>query len=165
VLGRKFVASDTTPSAAPVLMIGYELWQRRFGGNPNILGQSVRVSRQDAPFEIVGVMPPGVRFLPAPNVAQEPNYDVNALVDIWAPFAPGSDPKDLKRPRWNVIGRLAPGATPEQAQAELALLTERQAKADPDFVSFTPKVNRSRQYNQDGERILLRCSGPPRWCC
>ena len=62
VLGRKFVASDTAPSAAPVLMIGYELWQRKFGGNPNILGQSVRISRQDAPIEIVGVMPPGVWF-------------------------------------------------------------------------------------------------------
>ncbi len=97
VLGRKFVASDTTPSAARVLMIGYELWQRRFGGSPNILGQSVRVNRQEAPFEIIGVMPPGVRFLPAPNVAQEPNYDVNALVDIWAPFAPGADPEERKR--------------------------------------------------------------------
>jgi hypothetical protein len=58
VLGRKFVASDTTPSAAKVLMIGYELWQRRFGGNPNILNQTVRVNGQDARFEIVGVMPP-----------------------------------------------------------------------------------------------------------
>jgi putative ABC transport system permease protein len=155
VLGRKFVASDTTPSAAPVLMIGYELWQRRFGGSPNILGQSVRVSRQDAPFEIVGVMPPGVRFLPAPNVAQEPNYDVNALVDIWVPFAPGSDPEELKRPRWNVVGRMAPGFTREQAQAELALLTGRQARADPDFAGFTPKVQSlTFEYNRDGERIL-----------
>ena len=160
VLGRKFVASDTTPSAAPVLMIGYELWQRSFGGNPNILGQTVRVGRQDAPFEIVGVMPPGVRFLPAPNAAQEPNYDVNALVDIWAPFAPGSDPGDLKRPRWNVIGRLAPGASPQQAQAELALITARQAQADRDFVGFTPDVQLlTSEFNRDGERILLPLFG------
>jgi putative ABC transport system permease protein len=160
VLGRKFVASDTAPSAAPVLMVGYELWQRRFGGNPNILGQSVRVSSQDAPYEIVGVMPPGVRFLPAPNVAQEPNYDVNALVDIWAPFAPGSDPEELKRPRWNIVGRLAPGFTREQAQAELALLTERQTQADPDFAGFRPDVQSlTSEYNYDGERILLPLFG------
>ncbi|MCW5977316.1 MAG: ABC transporter permease [Bryobacteraceae bacterium] len=159
-LGRKFVASDTTPSAAPVLMIGYELWQRRFGGDPNILGQRVRVSREDAPLEIVGVMPPGVRFLPAPNVAQEPNYDVNALVDIWAPFSPGSDAAELKRPRWNVVGRLAPGVTPEQAQAELALLAERQAQADRDFAGFTPNVQSlTSEYNRDGERILLPLFG------
>jgi putative ABC transport system permease protein len=156
VLGRKFVASDTGPSAAPVLMIGYELWQRSFGGNPNILGQTVRVSGQDAPFEIIGVMPPGVRFLPAPNAAQEPNYDVNALVDIWVL----SNPQELKRPRWNVIGRLAPGATPEQAQAELALITARQAQADPDFAGFAPNVQSlTSEYNRDGERILLPLFG------
>ncbi|MCL4850303.1 MAG: ABC transporter permease [Bryobacteraceae bacterium] len=160
VLGRKFVASDTAPAAAPVLMIGYELWQRRFGGNPNILGQSVRISRQDAPFEIVGVMPPGVRFLPAPNVAQEPNYDVNALVDIWAPVAPGSDPEELKRPQWNIVGRLTPGFTREQAQAEFALLTGRQAQADPGFAGFTPNVQSlTSEYNRDGERILLPLFG------
>ncbi|MCC6859477.1 MAG: ABC transporter permease [Bryobacterales bacterium] len=155
VLGRKFVASDTTPSAAPVLIIGYELWQRRFGGNRNILGQSVRVSRRNTPVEIVGVMPPGVRFLPAPNVAQEPNYDVNALVDIWVPFSPGSDAAELKRPRWHVVGRLAPGFTPGQAQAELALIAGRQARADPDFAGFTPRVESlTFEYNRDGERIL-----------
>jgi putative ABC transport system permease protein len=155
VLGRRFVASDTTPSPARVLIIGYELWQRRFGGTPDILGRTVRVSREEAPYEIVGVMPPGIRFLPAPNVAQEPNYDVNALVDIWAPFAPGSDPEELKRPRWHVVGRLAPGFTPEQAQAELALLTERQAQADPDLAGFTPTVQSlAFEYNRDGERIL-----------
>lgn len=160
VLGRKFVASDTTPSAAPVLLIGYELWQRRFGGNPNILGESVRVSSQEAPFEIIGVMPPGVRFLPAPNVAQEPNYDVNALVDMWIPFAPGSDPAELKRPRWNIVGRLAPGFTPEQAQAELSLLAQRQARADRDFAGFTPRVRSlTSEYNHDGERILLPLFG------
>jgi putative ABC transport system permease protein len=160
VLGRKFVASDATPSAARVLMIGYELWQRKFGGNPNILGQSVRISRQDAPFEIIGVMPPGVRFLPSPNVAQEPNYDVNALVDIWTPFAPGSDPAELKSPRWNIVGRLAPGFTREQAQAELALLTHRQGQADPDFAGFTPRVQSlTSEYNHDGKRILLPLFG------
>jgi putative ABC transport system permease protein len=160
VLGRTFVAADTRPSAAPVLMIGYELWQRRFGGDPAVLGRSVRVNGRDAPFEIVGVMPPGVRFLPAPDVAQEPNYDVNALVDIWAPFAPGSDPRELLRAQWNVVGRLAAGSTPEQARAELALLTERRAQVDPDFAGFTPNVQSlTSEYNHDGERILLPLFG------
>jgi putative ABC transport system permease protein len=160
VLGRRFVASDTAPSATPVLMIGYELWQDSFAGNPNILGQTVRVGRQDARFDIIGVMPPGVRFLPAPDAAQEPNYDVNSLVDIWAPFAPGSDPADLKRPSWNVIGRLAPGATPRQAQAELALITARQAQSDRDFAGFAPDVQLlTSEFNRDGGRILLPLFG------
>lgn len=160
VLGRAFTSSDAEPSAGRVLIIGYELWQRSFGGDPGILGQTVRISRLDASFEIIGVMPPGVRFLPAPSAAKEPNYDINALVDIWTPFSPGSDPKELKRPRWNIVGRLAPGFTPEQAQAELALLTERQAQADRDFAGFTPNVQSlTSEYNRDGERILLPLFG------
>jgi putative ABC transport system permease protein len=86
VLGRAFTSSDAEPSAARVLIIGYELWQRRFGGDPGILGQTVRISRQDQPFEIIGVTPPRVRFLPAGSAAKEPNYDINAVVDIWAPL-------------------------------------------------------------------------------
>jgi putative ABC transport system permease protein len=160
VLGRAFTSSDAEPSAGRVLIIGYELWQRRFGGDRGILGRTVRISRLDASFEIIGVMPPGVRFLPAPSAAKEPNYDINALVDIWTPFSPGSDPKELKSPRWNIVGRLAPGVTPEQAQAELALLTERQARTDRDFAGFTPNVQSlTSEYNRDGERILLPLFG------
>ncbi|MGC4054939.1 MAG: ABC transporter permease [Paludibaculum sp.] len=160
VLGRKFTPSDTTPGANRVVLIGYELWQRRFGGNPGILGQKIRISRQEAPVEIIGVMPPGVRFLPAPNVAQEPNYDVNALVGMWAPYVPGSDPEEQKRPRWNLVGRLAPGFQPAQAQAELALLANRQAQTDPAFAGFTTNVQSlTSEYNRDGERILLPLFG------
>lgn len=160
MLGRKFVASDARPSATPVLLIGYELWQRRFGGDTNILGQTVRINRQKAPVQIIGVMPPGVRFLPAPDVVQEPNYDENGLVDIWAPYVPGSDPEELKRPRWNIVARLAPGFQASQAQAELALLTQQQAQTSPDFVGFTPNVQSlTSEYNRDGERILLPLFG------
>lgn len=160
VLGRKFVASDTAPSATPVLLIGYELWQRSFGGDPGILGRTVRISREAVPFEIIGVMPPGIRFLPAPSAAKEPNYDINALVDVWMPFSAGSGPEELKHPRWNIVGRLAPGFTPGQAQAELALLTQRQGQADPAFAGFTPNVQSlTSEYNRDGERILLPLFG------
>lgn len=160
MLGRKFAAADASPSATPVVLIGYELWQRRFGGNPDILGQTVRVNRQKAPFQIIGVMPPGVRFLPAPDVAQEPNYDENALVDMWVPYAPSSDAEELKRPRWNVVARLAPGYQAAQAQAELALLTQQQAQTVPDFAGFTPDVQSlTSEYNRDGERILLPLFG------
>ncbi|HYZ84476.1 MAG TPA: ADOP family duplicated permease, partial [Bryobacteraceae bacterium] len=147
-------------SASGVLIIGYELWQSKFGANPNILGQSVRINGRDAPYEIIGVMPRGIRFLPSPNVAKEPNYDVNALVDIWVPFVPSSVPEELKRPQWNIVGRLAPGFTQERAQTELALLTERQAQADRDFAGFTPKVHSlTSEYNREGERILLPLFG------
>ena len=64
-------------------MLGYDLWQREFGGDPGIVGKTVTLSRMPAPLPVVGVMPPGLRFLPDPGAAAEPNYDVDAKVDFW----------------------------------------------------------------------------------
>ena len=80
VLGRAFAESDAAPPT-PVIVLGYELWQRKFNGDPNIVGKTMRMSRRDTPPTIIGVMPPGIRFLPSPAAAQEPNYNVNAVVD------------------------------------------------------------------------------------
>ena len=97
---------------APVIILGYDLWQRKFNGDPNIVGKTVRMSRREIPPTVVGVMPPGVRFLPSPGAAQEPNYNVNATVDFWLPAAP--NPARLKSPQWDVVARLQAGATPQQ---------------------------------------------------
>jgi putative ABC transport system permease protein len=75
VLGRTFLDSETGEKPAPVIILGYELWQRKFNCDPNILGKTLRMSRADAPPTVIGVMPPRVRFLPAPGASQEPNYD------------------------------------------------------------------------------------------
>jgi len=96
VLGRTFLESETGPNAPPVIVLGYGLWQRHFNGDPNIIGKIVRISNWDTPPKVIGVMAPGVRFLPSPSNAQEPNYNVNAQVDFWIPAAP--DPKELKDP-------------------------------------------------------------------
>jgi len=118
MLGREFtdteIARPNTPPSAVIL--GYDLWQRRFGGNPGIIGTTIRISRQPSPLTVVGVMPRGVRFLPDPQAASEPNYDVNARVDFWMAFAP--DESQPKRGGWNAIARLRNEATPEGAQAE-----------------------------------------------
>ena len=78
VLGRTFVESETGAGPAPVIILGYDLWQRKFNGDPHIIGKTMRISRWDTPPTVIGVMPPGVRFLPSPTNAQEPNYNVNA---------------------------------------------------------------------------------------
>src|SRR5206468_7754545 len=74
-LGRAFDDSDAPNAPQTVIILGHDLWQRRFNGNPNIIGQAVRISRHPQPLTVVGVMPPGVRFLPAPAESQEPNYN------------------------------------------------------------------------------------------
>jgi putative ABC transport system permease protein len=157
-LGRTFVEADTRPRATPVIILGYEFWQRNFNGDRNIIGKTVRVSRQDAPPTVIGVMPPGVRFLPSPTTAQEPNYNVNALVDFWIPASP--DPAHLKDPGWNVVGRLGKGATLDQARTELTVFCNRESQNERDFAGIVPQVHSlTSELNRDGRRILLPLLG------
>jgi len=88
VLGRGFEKSDIGPGPVKVILLGYEFWKRTFNSDPQILGKTVHISRWEVPPTVIGVMQPGVRFLPSPGAAKEPNYDVNALVDFWIPVAP-----------------------------------------------------------------------------
>ena len=67
LMGRIFSESETGAKPAPVIILGYDLWQRKFNGDPQIVGKTIRMSRQDTPPTVIGVMPPGVRFLPSPD--------------------------------------------------------------------------------------------------
>jgi putative ABC transport system permease protein len=158
VLGRTFLESETGATAAPAIILGHALWQRKFNGDPHIIGKTIRMSRRDTPPTVIGVMPPGVRFLPSPTNAQEPNYNVNALVDFWIPVTP--NPARLKAPQWDVVGRLRLGTTLKQAQGELAVIAARQGQADHDFEGIAPQVQSlTDELNRDGRRILLPLLG------
>lgn len=117
LLGRYLVPEDEHPGALPVIVIGHDVWQDRFGGDPGIVGRTLQLGR--TPHTIVGVMPEGFAF------PQMHRY--------WTPLR--LDPSDYERregPSIYVFGRLAPGATLEQAQAELTALGERAAAAFPE---------------------------------
>jgi putative ABC transport system permease protein len=158
VVGRGFEDSDFGQGPVKAIVLGYEFWQRAFGGDKQIVGKTVRISRWDVPPTVIGVMEPGVRFLPSPGAAKEPNYDVNATVDFWVPAYP--DPKNLKEPYWNVVARLRDGATPQQGQRELAVLTAREANAEKQFEGFAPQLEPvTDEMNRDGKRILLPLLG------
>jgi putative ABC transport system permease protein len=157
-LGHGFDDSDFGDGHVKSIMIGYEFWQRAFAGDPQIIGKTIRISRWDSSPVVVGVMEPGVRFLPSPGAAKEPNYDVNATVDLWVPAAP--DPKSLKDPDWYVIGRLRDGVTPQSGLQELAAITTREASAEQQFDGFSPQLEPlTDQMNQGGRRILLPLLG------
>ena len=100
VLGRDFLPSDAQTSAAPVLMIGYTIWQNRYAGSPSVIGRQVRVNEK--PATIIGVMPKGFMF--------------PTIVDLWMPLAP--TPNDLKRDnrQLQVFGLLQPGVNIAAAQ-------------------------------------------------
>ncbi len=79
-----------------------------------------------------------MRFLPTPSAVQEPNYNLNARVDYWAPATP--DETKPKEAFWSVVGRLREVVTPAQARAELAGIAARQAEAHPAFEGVTAEV-------------------------
>jgi len=158
VVGRGLEDGDFVQWPVKVVVLGYEFWQRTFNGDPGIIGKTVRISRWDVPPTVVGVMQPGVRFLPSPGAAKEPNYNENATVDFWLPLSP--DPKYLKDPNWNVVGRLRDGATQQQGQQELGVIAAREAQSEKAFEGFTPQLKSvTEEMNQDGRRILLPLLG------
>jgi predicted permease len=116
LLGRTVSEEDDRPNAPRVAVLSYRLWQERFGGDPALVGRTITLN--DGLVEVIGVMPPGFRFL----------YHDN---DLWGAFQ--LDRSFQWRERggrfMNVVARLQPGVTIEAARAELearAALLEQQ---------------------------------------
>jgi len=103
ILGRTFTAEEDQPDHDLVVILSYGLWQRRFGSDPNILGQTLLLNNR--PRVVIGIMPKGFQF---PEVAE-----------AWGPLA--LTPKLFTRTDHGLlsIARLKPGVTLEQAQAEM----------------------------------------------
>ena len=158
VVGRGFEDSDFMLGPIKAILLGYEFWQRALNGDPQIVGKQLRISRWDVPVTVIGVMQPGVRFLPSPGNAKEPNYNVNATVDFWIPATP--DPKGQQYAFWNVVGRVPEGTTAQHAQEELAILARREGQSEPHFEGFTPQLESvTDQMNRDGRKILYPLLG------
>jgi putative ABC transport system permease protein len=109
-LGRTFTEASETPGQDRVVVLSDGLWQRRFGGTPDVLGRTMTLSGE--PYEIVGVMPPALRF--------------PAEAELWVPLAPDENLREARTTFWlPVIGRLKPGISPEQAQTEMSAIAAR----------------------------------------
>jgi putative ABC transport system permease protein len=160
LLGREFTESETSRPKVPptAIILGYELWQQQFKGDPNIVGTAVRVSRTPTPLTVVGVMPPGLRFLPDPGASSEPNYDVNATVDFWVGVTP-----DESQPRargWSTLARLQQTATVAQARTELAALATREKEMGPDLAGMTATARPLTDVlNEEARRLLIPLFG------
>lgn len=121
LLGRALTRADDVPGAEPVVVISSALWKRRYGASRDVIGQRVSLGGA-TPFTIVGVMPPGL--------------DYPRGVEVWRTV--GSVPAvgvfgEAAHYELDLIARLRPGVTIEQAVAELTGITKRlEAKAPPD---------------------------------
>jgi predicted permease len=116
LLGRRLAEEDERAGAPPVVVIGHDVWRKRFAGDPGVVGRTVQLGGAYA--TVVGVMPEGFAF----PVSHE----------MWTPLRPDAlAPAPREGPEVAVFGRLAPGATLERAQAELAGFGRRAAAAAP----------------------------------
>jgi len=128
LLGRLPVAADEQASAAPTIVLSYAVWQRRFAGRPDVVGQTVKVDGQTT--EILGVMPAGFGLLDNSS-------------DAWFTFsfepAPGQETQHNVR----AIARLKPGVSMAEAQAAVKVALDEYAQKFPNLdegwtVELTP---------------------------
>ncbi len=119
-LGRVYTNEEDKPGGAPVVVLSYGLWQRRFGGQASILNQSLTLNGRS--YTVIGVMPQG--------------YLYPSRVEMWVPVGQlSADPNWQERgnhPGLYAVARLKPGVTIEQAQADMDNISANLAKQYPD---------------------------------
>jgi len=126
-LGRWFVGEEEKPGIRAAI-VNHGLWQRQFGGDPNIVGRAVTLNGKQ--FNVVGVMPAGFQY----PIEAEP-------VEVWVTSSIDGEKSDPKEPAQNeqrgahflqAVGRLKPGVTLEQARAEMNVIGANLEKQYPD---------------------------------
>jgi putative ABC transport system permease protein len=110
VVGRVFSAEETrTAPSAPLAIVSHGLWQRRFGSDPTLVGRTIGLN--GIPHTVLGVLPKGFRGL-------------TGLADVWVPVMtqPAADIEEVWSHSYNVVARLKPGVSADQAQAAARVL-------------------------------------------
>jgi predicted permease len=132
VVGRVLAPDEHIPGTGRAVVISYTLWQRRFAGDPAIVGRTIRLNQQ--PFNVVGVMAPGF------------TYPAAQTIDAWIPLS-FFGPDDIGRARsshfLSVIARLEPGVTPERFRAEVAGISARLSTQYPENRGWTAAAVRT----------------------
>ncbi len=119
LLGRTFAVGEEQEGRNNVAVLSYEVWQQNFGGNPSVVGMSVHLN--GFPYTVVGVMPASFRFpLGTPNL-------------IYTPLRLSKELRTSRGDHWlQVVGRLRPGLTVQQAQADMNHVLGNIGQANPD---------------------------------
>ena len=119
-LGRIFTNDEDKPGAPAVVVLSHELWKRRFGGDPQILNQSLTLN--DRPYIVIGVMPK--------------DFSYSRRTELWVPVGQLADQPNIKtrdnHPGLRGVARLKPGVTLEQARADLDAIAARLEEQYPD---------------------------------
>jgi predicted permease len=150
LLGRAFTAEEAQPGHNQVIVLSHSFWRQRFGGDPGVVGRSVRIDGEAV--TVIGVMPPDfgwVLFWGNPTFWQPLNYTPDQL-------------KERNYRAFALIGRLKPGATAQQATAELGPVAAMQLKDFPknyDGLAYRVLPLNEAQMDDESRKILMMLLG------
>lgn len=136
-MGRLFIAEDDRPGAEFVAVISDGFWQRRFGGDPSIVGRTIELDGD--PYTVIGVLPPGFEIL-------HPDAQFPAEIDAWIALLPAYSGffgrpityAEMSRGSHGMrgFGRLKPGVTLAQARADMDAVANAMQERTPDYYAF-----------------------------
>ncbi len=136
LMGRTLAADEESPGGPPVALISHGLWQRRFGGDPALLGKGISINGDKR--TVIGILPPEFDF---PRGAEWPAFfPFASRTEVWLPLAFGAQNRGDGLSNWQsrderglvVFGRVKSGVSQRQAQAEMDAFSAREAKDHPD---------------------------------
>jgi putative ABC transport system permease protein len=125
ILGRTFAPEEGKPGEAKVVVIGYDLWQRRFGGDPHIVGRNITINNEQN--EIIGVLPADVGW------HVQKGSMIKKAPEIWSPWQVANELRERRGRFARAVARLKPGVTQEQAQNEMNIIGARLTQQYPEF--------------------------------
>lgn len=147
-MGRDFVPDEETPGRNQVVLMRYGFWQRQYGGDPSVIGQSIEID--DKPYTVIGILPRDFSL-----------FGTAVPYDLWTPMGFDQAHMDRNDKSLVIFGRLKPGVTDAQAQAEMVVLQNAQKRAFPtiDQENGVRVVNMHRDisanYRSDLDVLLL----------
>src|SRR5262245_53038778 len=130
--GRDFEPSEEKPGAPRVAIISHGFWQRNFGGEQSVIGNTINLSGN--PATVIGVLPPNFALMVPPEAL------VPANVDVWIPYAADYGKQDRHSHGLTVIGRMKPRVTLAQAQDEMNAIAARLYPIHYTLTGFEVKV-------------------------
>jgi putative ABC transport system permease protein len=125
ILGRRLTEDDGRADAAPVAVLSYGLWQRRFGADPRIVGKPITLN--SVPFTVVGVLPQGFQW----HIRSRSGTSRPA--EIWTALDMPTEGSGMRGRFLSTVARLKQGVTPEQAEAEMKTIASRLEQDAPRY--------------------------------
>src|SRR5262245_46158268 len=122
-LGRNFLLEEEQPAKAAVALMSHRLWQRRYAGDPQLIGQAIIIDGKS--YTVIGILPPWLK---------QPGMTLGNLSDpdVWIPVVPAASEQNRNFANMRIVARLKLGVTTAEAQAEMDTLAGRLEKQYPD---------------------------------